>query len=67
MQPVIHKRVSARRRSHPIARPHTAELASGEALPCPNPACRAPGWPLVAKPRNWPWAERCWNCDFKLR
>jgi hypothetical protein len=46
MQVVIQKRGAARRRSHPIARPDTAEVASGDAVPCPNPASRAPGWPL---------------------
>jgi hypothetical protein len=42
-------------------------IRSGDAVPCTNPACRAPGWPLAAKPRNWPWADRCWNCDVELR
>jgi hypothetical protein len=41
MQVVIHKRGAARRRSHPIARPDTAEVASGDAVPCANPACNA--------------------------
>jgi hypothetical protein len=67
MQLVIQKRVFSRRGSHPIVRPSSAEVASGDASPCPNPACRAPGWPLVAKPLNWPWAEHCWNCDVELR
>ena len=67
MQFVIPKRVSARRRSRPIARLDTAAGVSAEASPCPNPACRAPGWPLVSKPLNWPWAEHCWNCDVELR
>ena len=67
MQVVIHKRGAARRRSHPIARPDTAEVASDDAVPCPNAACRAPGWPLVAKPRNWPWADHYWNCRVELR
>lgn len=42
-------------------------IALGDAVPCTNPACKAPGWPLAAKPRNWPWADRCWNCDVELR
>jgi hypothetical protein len=67
MQAVIRKRVFFRRARHPIARPDTAEVATGDPSPCPNPACRAPGWFLVAKPRNWPWAERCWNCNVELR
>jgi hypothetical protein len=67
MQVVIQKRGAARRRSHPLARPDTAEVASGDAVPCPNPACRVPGWPLVAKARNWPWADHCWNCRVELR
>lgn len=67
MQSVIQKRDTSRRGSDPIARPDTAEVASGGPAPCPNPACRAPGWPLVAKPLNWPWAEHCWNCNVELR
>jgi hypothetical protein len=42
-------------------------IRSGDAVPCTNPACKAPGWPLAGKPRNWPWADRCWNCDVELR
>jgi hypothetical protein len=63
---VIHKRAAARRRNL-IARPDTAEVASGDAVPCANPACRAGAWPLVAKPRKWPWAEHCRNCHVELR
>lgn len=66
MQFVIQKRVSSRRGSHPIARPDTAEVASGDPSPCPNPACRAPGWPIVAA-LNGPWAKHCWNCNVELR
>lgn len=39
----------------------------GRAVRCPNPSCKAPGGLLAAKPRNWPWADRCWNCDIVLR
>jgi hypothetical protein len=67
MPGLIDKPVPAGLRSHPIARQHTAEVANGDPSPCPNPACRAPGWPLVAKPRNWPWADQCWNCSVELR
>jgi len=67
MRVAIQKRVTSRRRSHPIARPDTAEVASGDAVACLNPACRAPGWPLAGKPRNWPWADHCWNCRVELR
>lgn len=57
MQFVIEPRVLSRCDGHPSVDPS----------PCPNPACRAPGWPLLAKPLNWPWAEHCWNCDVELR
>jgi hypothetical protein len=68
MQVATHKRVPSHRRSQPTAgRPETAEIVSGDAPPCPNSACRARGWPLVAKPRNWPWAQQCWNCGRDLR
>jgi hypothetical protein len=67
MPVVSHKHAASRRRSHPTTRPDTTDIASGDASPCPNPSCRAPGWPLVAKPRNWPWAEHCWNCGLELR
>ena len=47
--------------------PDMVKVAGGDPSPCLNPACRAPGWPLVAKPLNWPWAEHCWNCGTGLR
>jgi hypothetical protein len=67
MQLAIHGRIASRRRNHAIAGREKHEAAGGDALPCPNPKCRAPGWPLAAKPLNWPWAEHCWNCDVELR
>jgi hypothetical protein len=66
MHSVIDKPVPSGNRSHPVARPDTAAPASGDPSPCPNSVCRAPGWPLAAKPRNWPWADHCWNCGFEL-
>ena len=56
---------SARRDEQSIAAPVTR--AGTDLSPCPNPVCRAPGWPLVGKPLNWPWAEHCWNCKQELR
>ena len=41
MQVVIQRRGASRRRRHPSARPHAAEVASGDAVPCANPACNA--------------------------
>lgn len=37
-----------------------------EAERCPHSGCRHPGWPWIAKPRNWPWADECWNCKGEL-
>ncbi|HWT22212.1 MAG TPA: hypothetical protein VN213_01780, partial [Solirubrobacteraceae bacterium] len=52
----------------PPARPiDTTDIALGDATPCANPACKAPARPLAAKPRKWPWASRCWNCNVELR
>jgi hypothetical protein len=56
---------SARRDEQSISAPVIAD--GTDPSPCPNPACRAPGWPLVGKPLNWPWAEHCWNCKQGLR
>jgi hypothetical protein len=67
MQFVIQKRVPTRLRDHAIARPGRTEVAIADASPCPNVACRAPGWLLAGKPRNWPWADHCWNCGAELR
>jgi hypothetical protein len=67
MQSVIPKRDTSLRASHPVAASNSAQATRGDPTPCPNPACRAPGWPLVAKPLNWPWAEQCWNCNVELR
>jgi hypothetical protein len=67
MQDVIDKPVPSGLGRHPLGRPDTAKVASGDPSPCSNPDCRAPGWPLVANPRNWPWADRCWNCRLELR
>jgi len=66
---LVRSRAEAGRRLAASERQRQARdsIGLGDALPCPNAACRAPGWPLVAKPRNWPWADRCWNCEIELR
>ena len=64
MHVATHKRLPSHRRSQPTARrPETVEIARGDASQCRASACRAPGWPLVARP----WAEHCWNCGLELR
>jgi hypothetical protein len=67
MQSVIEKPIRSRHRSHPTAWADTAEVVRSDASPGPNPAGRAPGWPLVAEPLNWPWAKHYWNCSAELR
>jgi hypothetical protein len=67
MPGLIDKPLPAGLRSHPIARQNSAQVANGDPSPCPYPARRAAGWLLVAKPRNWPWADQYWNCSFEVR
>jgi hypothetical protein len=47
----------------PPGRRDGAEVATG-AVAVPHPDYRAPGGPLVAQPRSWPWAD---SCGFEFR